>query len=37
MILPCGERAIRFRTALNISRENLLKGTQIIREVLHKM
>ncbi len=37
IILPCGERSIRFRTALNIPRETLLKGTHIIRQVLHQM
>ncbi len=37
IILPCGERSIRFRTALNIPRETLLEGTRIIREVLHQM
>jgi L-lysine 6-transaminase len=37
LILSCGERTIRFRTALNITREALLKGTQIIGEVLTKM
>jgi L-lysine 6-transaminase len=37
IILPCGERSIRFRTALNIPRETLLKGTRIIREVLHQI
>ena len=37
LILPCGEHSIRFRTALNISKEELLKGLRIIREVLHEM
>ncbi len=37
LILPCGEHSIRFRTALNISEEDLLKGLRIIREVLHEM
>ena len=37
IILPCGERSIRFRTALNIPRETLLEGTHIIRQVLHQM
>jgi L-lysine 6-transaminase len=37
IILPCGERSIRFRTALNIPRETLLEGTRIIREVLHQI
>jgi L-lysine 6-transaminase len=37
IILPSGERSIRFRTALNITQEALLKGTQIIREVLNEM
>ncbi|MEE8349829.1 MAG: L-lysine 6-transaminase [Acidobacteriota bacterium] len=37
IILPCGERSIRFRTALNITREALLKSTRIIREALHEM
>ncbi len=37
IILPCGERSLRFRTALNIPRETLLEGTRIIREILHQM
>jgi len=37
LILPCGEHSIRFRTALNIREEDLLKGLRIIREVLHEM
>ena len=37
VILPCGDRSLRFRTALNITREALLKGTRIIREALHEM
>ncbi|HEY2932721.1 MAG TPA: L-lysine 6-transaminase [Acidobacteriota bacterium] len=34
IILPCGERSIRFRTALNIDRETLDEGLAVIREVL---
>ena len=37
LILPSGERSIRFRTALNLTEEELLQGINIIREVLHKM
>ena len=37
LILPCGDRSLRFRTALNITREALLKGTRIIREALHAL
>lgn len=37
IILPCGERSIRFRTALNITQEALLQGTQIIREALNEL
>jgi L-lysine 6-transaminase len=34
IILPCGERSARFRTALNIDRPTLDEGLQIIREVV---
>ncbi len=34
IILPCGERTIRFRTALNVSTEEIDEGTGIIRESL---
>ncbi|MCZ6486275.1 MAG: L-lysine 6-transaminase [Acidobacteria bacterium] len=37
LMLPAGEHSIRFRTALNISEEDLLEGLRIIREVLHEM
>lgn len=37
LILPSGEHSIRFRTALNLTEEELLQGIGIIREVLHKM
>ncbi|MFQ5928792.1 MAG: L-lysine 6-transaminase [Acidobacteriota bacterium] len=37
IILPCGGRSIRFRTALNITEEELLKGIRTIREVLNQM
>ncbi len=34
MILGCGEKAIRFRPPLNITKDELNKGLQIIRKVL---
>ncbi len=34
LILGCGERAIRFRTALNIPEDDLMEGLQIIGEAL---
>ncbi len=37
IILPCGERSIRFRTAMNIPEEDLLKGMGIIREAVAAM
>lgn len=37
LILPCGERSIRFRPALNIAEEDVHKGMQIFREVLQEM
>lgn len=37
LMLPCGERSIRFRTALNIPERDLHKGLQIIRDVLREM
>ncbi len=37
IILPCGERSARFRTALNIDRPTLDEGLQIIHEVLAAM
>ena len=37
IILGCGEKAIRFRTALNITDEELEQGLSIIRKVLAEM
>jgi L-lysine 6-transaminase len=37
LILGCGEKSIRFRPALNISREILDKGLKVIRNVLYLM
>lgn len=34
IILGCGERSIRFRTALNIPEEDLREGVEIMREAL---
>jgi L-lysine 6-transaminase len=34
LILGCGERSIRFRTALNITEEELSEGLTLIRQVL---
>lgn len=34
IMLPCGERSIRFRTALNIPEEDLMKGLSLIRATL---
>lgn len=34
LILPCGERSIRFRPALNITREQLNEGLNIIEKAL---
>jgi len=37
VLLGCGERSVRFRTALNINEEELMRGLQIIRRVLGEM
>lgn len=37
IILPCGERSLRFRTALNIPEEDLRQGLTLIREALHEL
>lgn len=37
IMLPCGVRSVRFRTALNIPQEDLLKGLEIIRKVLTEL
>ncbi len=37
VLLGCGERSVRFRTALNINEEELMQGIQIIRRVLGEM
>ena len=37
IILPGGEKAVRFRTALNIDRPTLDEGLQVIRQVLVEM
>jgi len=37
VLLGCGERSVRFRTALNINEEELMQGLQIIRRVLGEM
>ena len=37
LLLGCGERSVRFRTALNIKEEELMQGLQIIRRVLGEM
>jgi len=37
LILGCGEKSIRFRPALNISRDILDKGLKVIRNVLYLM
>ena len=37
IILPCGERSARFRTALNIDRHTLDEGLRIIHEVVAAM
>ncbi|MBM2814561.1 MAG: L-lysine 6-transaminase [Ignavibacteria bacterium] len=34
LILPCGNQSIRFRPALNIKKENLQEGLEIIRKAL---
>jgi L-lysine 6-transaminase len=34
ILLGCGDRSIRFRTALNVTREELDEGLQIIRSQL---
>ena len=37
LILPCGERSIRFRPALNIPEQDVYRGIEILREVLREM
>ena len=37
LMLGCGDRSVRFRTALNIPREDLDKGLDIIRKVLREL
>jgi len=37
LILPSGEHSIRFRTALNLTEEELLQGIGIIRKVLQEI
>lgn len=37
VLLGCGERSVRFRTALNINEEELMQGICIIRQVLGEM
>jgi L-lysine 6-transaminase len=37
ILLGCGERSVRFRTALNISEEDLREGLRIIRKTLGEM
>lgn len=37
IILPCGQRSIRFRTALNIPEEDLRRGLQLIREAVRTL
>ena len=37
IMLPSGERSMRFRTSLTITEEELLEGMQRIREVLYEM
>ncbi|MFB3906610.1 MAG: L-lysine 6-transaminase [Acidobacteriota bacterium] len=37
VLLGCGERSVRFRTALNINEEEMMEGIQIIRQVLGAM
>lgn len=37
ILLPCGERSVRFRTALNIDQPTLDEGVQAIRVVLEEM
>ena len=37
IILPSGERAVRFRTALNVDRATLDEGIEVIRTVLKEM
>ena len=34
ILLSCGERTIRFRPHLNVTREDLEKAVSIIREIL---
>ena len=37
ILLPCGERSVRFRTALNIDRPTLDEGLEVIRKVLQEL
>ncbi len=37
IILPCGDRSIRFRTSLNIPEEDLRKGMRLIREAIGEL
>ncbi len=37
IILGCGQRSIRFRTALNIPEEDLRRGLQVIREAIRAL
>lgn len=37
LILPCGERSIRFRPALNIPEEDIVRGLELIRQVLKEI
>ena len=37
LLLGCGERSVRFRTALNIDEESLQQGIAIIRQTLNEM
>ena len=37
LILPCGQRSIRFRTALNIPEQDIYRGIEIMRDALREM
>ncbi len=37
LILPCGEKSIRFRPALNITKEQLDEGLKIIEDVMKRI
>jgi len=37
LVLPCGERTIRFRPALNVSREELRVGLRALDAVLGQL